>query len=95
MLIKQTSKKIVGYRKEKKPKWFDTVYDESGNIIQEGHYEDVEVDVAIVKDVTEEVEVDETYADHTQPTLSTPTNEERIEALENALLEMILKGGAL
>lgn len=92
MKIKQTSNKVVGQETVKEPKWFDTVYDEYGNIIQEGHYEEIEIVKNIVKDVTEEVEVDDVPNDDPKPYV--PTDEERLAAIEGALLELIL-GGAL
>lgn len=97
MKMKQVVKKITGYKKEKKKIKHDDVFDEFGNLIRESYEEVVEVDVPILEDVIEEVEMTKEEILSLEMETSNnvePTLEERLEAMESAMLDMIL-GGAL
>lgn len=65
--------------------------DDEGNVIKEGYSEVIEVTVPIMGTVYEEMtqeEIDTLQQEEVQE----PTLEERLEAMENAMLEIILGG---
>ena len=80
MKIKQTSKEIVGQRKEMQLVHHEAVYDELGNIIEEAYDEEVEVIVNITEDVTREVEVDDLSFENKVSDNEEPTQLDEIQA---------------
>lgn len=93
--MKKLVRKQVGTKKEKKIIKHEDKYDEFGNLV-EAYEEVIEVDVPVFGNVYEEMTQEEILSlknevsDNIEPTI-----EERLEAMESAMLEMIIMGGAL
>lgn len=98
MTIKNAIYKQIGEREEIYTIIVPAEYDEDGNILKEAHEDTLTRMVPIKGTVYEEMTQKEILSlknkvsDKFKPTL--PTDEERLEALESALLDIIL-GGAL
>ena len=79
--------KQVGIKKVKKVVHHDEIKDEFGTIIKEAFEEEIEIDVPVYERVYEEVEEVDDIPQEEIPQM--PTEAERIEALEMAMLELL------
>ena len=79
--------KQVGIKKVNKIVRHDEINDEFGNIIEEAYDEEIEIDVPVYERVYEEVDEVADIPHEELPQM--PTEAERIEALEMAMLELL------
>lgn len=81
----------IGERTEQVPVYHEAEYDELGNLVKDAYEELVDKVVPIMGAIYEEMtqeEIDEMEKQEELPCI--PTLEERVEAVENAMVEMIM-----
>ena len=90
--MKKATYKKIGEQIVKERIIVPAEYDELGNLITEEHEAEVEVVKAVMGVVYEDLTPEEVEALENDEPITPPTTEERLEAMEAALLEMVLGG---
>lgn len=91
--MKKATYKKIGEKIVKEKIIAPAKYDELGNLITEEHEVEVEVVKSIMGVVYEDLNSEEVEALENNKPIIPPSTEERLEAIEAALLDMVLVGG--